>query len=116
MRERNRDKTRLEHIIHAMDILDQLTHGRSMEQCEKELSLYYSIIKNLEIIGEAVYMLTPEFKEKHPEAPWKFAEKQRHVLVHDYYIIDFNLIWDTIFYDLPQFRLLIEKYLTLENQ
>ena len=77
--------------------------------------IYYALIKNLEIIGEAVYKLTKEFKQTHPDIPWSQIEKLRHVIVHDYYRIDFNIVWDTIENDLSEFRNQVENYLREEE-
>ena len=50
MRERLKDKTRLEHIIHALDIIDLLKKDKTYEECESDVATYYALIKNLEII------------------------------------------------------------------
>lgn len=116
MRERPKDKARLEHIIHALDIIDHLKRGKTYPECKNDVAVYYAIIKNLEIIGEAVYKLTKEFKENHPKTSWTQIEKLRHVIVHDYYRIDFNIIWDTIENDLSGFRNQVEEYLEEEKR
>ena len=115
MRERLKDKTRLEHIIHALDIIDLLRKDKTYEECESDVATYYALIKNMEIIGEAVYKLTKEFRENHPLTPWNQIEKLRHVIVHDYYNIDFNIIWDTIETDLNDLREQILNYIEEEK-
>ena len=111
MRERPKDKNRLEHILHALKVIDYLKEGKSYQECKGDVAIYYALIKNLEIIGEAVYMLTKEFKENHPSTPWSQIEKLRHVLVHDYYQVDFNIIWDTIENDLKDLKMEVSEYL-----
>ena len=49
--------------------------------------IFYGYVKQVEIIGEAVYKLTPKFREEHPEVNWDDIEGMRHVLVHGYYKI-----------------------------
>ena len=115
MRERPKDKNRLEHILHSLGVIDFLKKGKSYHECENDIAIYYALIKNLEIIGEAVYKLTKEFKQKHPATPWSEIEKLRHVIVHDYYRVDFNIVWDTIENDLSEFIIQIEKYLLEEK-
>ena len=88
MRERPKDKNRLEHILHALDVIDLLKKGKTYHECENDVAVYYALIKNLESIGEAVYMLTKDFKSNHTATPWAQIEKLRHVLVHDYYRVD----------------------------
>ena len=72
--------------------------------------LFYGFVKHVEIIGEAVYMLTKEFKETHPEVDWEVIEGMRHVLVHGYYKIKPIQLWNTIEDDIPVLKPFIEKY------
>lgn len=72
----------------------------------------YATVYNIQIIGEAVYRLSTEFKESHTETPWALIEKMRHVLVHDYYRINNDVLWSVITEDLPPLKLQIEAYLT----
>lgn len=76
--------------------------------------MYYAIVKNIEIIGEASYMLTAEFKEAHPQTPWKLITGMRHYMVHGYYQIDKNVVWDVVTGDLLPLKEQIEEYLTEE--
>ena len=73
--------------------------------------IYYGFVKHVEIIGEAVFMLSKEFKEVHPEVEWDAIEGMRHVLVHGYYQIDPNQLWETIDKDIPLLKLQIESLL-----
>ena len=72
--------------------------------------LFYAIVKNLEIIGEAAYMLTPAFKDRHPETPWKRIIGLRHILVHDYYQVDADELWNIIQNDLAPLRSQVDTY------
>ena len=63
--------------------------------------LFFAVVKNIEIVGEATYMLTKAFKESHSTIPWQIIEKMRHVLVHGYYTITPEKIWETVQEDLP---------------
>ena len=63
-----------------------------------------------------MYKLTKEFRENHPLTPWNQIEKLRHVIVHDYYNIDFKIIWDTIETDLIDLREQILTYIEEEKQ
>ena len=57
--------------------------------------LQFAVVKNLEIIGEACYMLTNELREQHPEIQWRNIITMRHILVHGYYNTDLMIVWDT---------------------
>ena len=67
MRERVRDKGRLEHILQAIDKVFEFSSGVKREDFQKDSILYFAIVKNIEIIGEASYMLSLEFKDSHPD-------------------------------------------------
>lgn len=65
MREQLRDKSRLEHILEAIDRLETFAGNLSREELEADVLRYYGIVKNIEIIGEAANMLTNDFKSLH---------------------------------------------------
>ena len=114
MRERIRDKERLEHILTAIDTLVEGGKRYTAEQAEKDSIIFYGFVKQVEIIGEATYMLTKEFRAAHPETEWDIIEKMRHVLVHGYYSITPHKVWRVIENDLPILRPQIERYLQEE--
>ena len=63
------------------------------------------------IIGEAAYKLTKEFTSTHTEVPWRAIINMRHVLIHGYYQIEPQILWETINNDLIELKEAIEKYL-----
>lgn len=85
MREQPRDHERLEHIITAIDYALDFSKDLTEETLGKDKMRYYAIVKNIENIGEASYMLSKEFKSAHPEVEWGPVEGMRHFLVHEYY-------------------------------
>ena len=74
--------------------------------------VYFGLVKHVEIICEAVYRLTPEYRASHPEVNWDDIERMRHVLVHGYYKIRPEQLWETIVVDIPQLKPTIEQYLS----
>ena len=107
MRERIRDKERLEHILAAMDVIISNKGRFNLDLIENDPIVFYGFVKQVEIIGEAVYMLTKEFRAAHPEVEWDEIEGMRHVLVHGYYLIRPSQLWDTIENDIPELQLKI---------
>lgn len=61
----------------------------------------FACVKQVEIIGEAANYITDETKELFTDTEWRQIIGMRHVLVHEYFGIDFNLIWQVIIGDLP---------------
>ena len=111
MRENVRDRERLEHILTAIDNIFQYTDGKTLQQLNDDTMLFYATVKNIEIIGEAAYKLTQAFCREHPDTPWKFIMKMRHVLVHDYYQIKPEEVWNVIQDDLHPLQEQVARYL-----
>jgi len=111
MREPSRDKGRLEHMVEAIDHVMEYTNGMTLEQLKLDSLRKHASTYNVQIIGEAVYMLTKEFKATHPNTPWSQIEKMRHILVHDYYQIDISILWIVITEDLRPLREQLVKYI-----
>ena len=101
MRERIRDKERLEHILAAIDVILESKCRHSLDEVNSDPIIFYGFVKQVEIIGEAVYKLTKEFRNEHPEVMWDDIERMRHVLVHGYYKIRPEQLWETIQTDIP---------------
>ncbi len=88
MREPIRDKERLEHMLESIDRIQKNVANLDWEHIRENEIFYYGLVKSIEIIGEAAYHLTKEFREANAEIPWNLIIRMRHVLVHDYYQID----------------------------
>lgn len=114
MREKPRDKERLEHILEACNSIIKGIRDCSFEKIEKNDLLYYGLIKRVEIIGEATYKLTKQFKESHPEVAWDKIEGMRHVLVHDYFAIDINRLKVVVEKDIPSLQSQIQALYNTE--
>ncbi len=111
MREIPRDIGRLRHILHAIDNINRFLAEHTANDFRNDTLLYYGVVKNLEIIGEAAYMLTKEFQEAHPDTPWRQIIGMRHFLVHGYYQVDSSEVWITATRDLNPLGKQIETYL-----
>lgn len=107
MREADRDPGRLGDILKAADNVKSFIVGYTCETFVADKMCYYAVLKNLEIIGEASYMLTKEFRERHSEIPWNTIIKMRHILVHGYATVLPEIMWQTATEDLPQLVLSI---------
>ncbi len=110
MREHKRDKERLEHIIEAIGIIDNGMAIYSKDELLNNKLLYYGLVKQLEIIGEAANLLTQEFRDKHTEVNWRPIVNMRNVLVHDYIHISKEILWTTLTEDIPALKEHINKY------
>ncbi|MCR5550524.1 MAG: DUF86 domain-containing protein [Bacteroidales bacterium] len=112
MREQVRDQGRLEHILNAINTIETFIKEQTFDSFSTNAMMYFAVVKNIEIIGEAAYMLTKEFRETHLEVEWQDIISMRHVLVHGYYQISKEEVWDTATQNIPPLKLQIEHYLS----
>ena len=111
MREEIRDKGRIVHMLEmARNIAEEKSH-HTFEELLNDKILFYGLTKMTEIIGEAAYKLTHGFVDSHPALPWTTIIGMRHVLVHGYFKISPDDLWNTIQNDIPYMIPILEKYL-----
>lgn len=91
-------------MLLAIEKIEEYTKDVLFEQFVSDSMRMHATVYNIQIIGEAAYMLTKEFKEKHNEVQWSLIEKMRHVLVHDYYRIVPEAVWDVVTSDIPTLK------------
>jgi uncharacterized protein with HEPN domain len=115
MREKSRDKGRIEDIIKYAENIRKMIDGVSYERFQGDILIYYAVMKNVEIVGEAAYMLSSDFKEAYPQTPWKVIQGMRHYLVHGYANIDAHELYSTAVNDIPILKQQAESYLSNIN-
>ena len=111
MRESLRDIDRLHHIKERIDNVMSFLEGKSFEDMTANVMCYHAVVHNIMIIGEAANLLTNEFRESHPEVPWRDIVDMRNVLVHGYYTTSPVFIWETYTKDLPPLLQQIHQYI-----
>ena len=111
MRDELRDPVRLDQMLDAIDKLLSADKDRAFDKFTEKNLEYFGVVKLLEIVGEAAYKLTKEFRETHPATPWKVIIGMRHVLVHGYYQINRDDVLKTIRENLPVLRSQLVTYL-----
>jgi uncharacterized protein with HEPN domain len=111
MRETIRDIDRLRHIDECIEHINDYLNGKSFEDMTADIMCYHAVVYNIMIIGEAANLLTKDFREKHPEVPWRDIVDMRNALVHGYITTNANLIWDTYTNDLPLLKRQITQYI-----
>ena len=105
------DTIRMQHMLDAA--LDARVfaqkHGRSDLDADRLLAL--GLLKCIEIVGEAASQVSPNRRSHHPEIPWQDIVGMRNRLIHAYYDVDLDLVWETIKTDLPPLIAALEKIL-----
>ena len=112
MREPNRDSGRLQDIIEAADYISTFVEDVDYDSFVADKLRYFAVLKNVEIIGEAAYMISQSLKESHSEIPWNQMIKMRHILVHDYSSVLPEILWETASKDVPVLSKQIKELLT----
>ncbi|MDP0995627.1 HepT-like ribonuclease domain-containing protein, partial [Klebsiella pneumoniae] len=78
--------------------------GVTESEFMRSSSLQDMIARRIEIIGEAVKNLPEDLKREHPEIPWRDIAGLRDIVVHQYFGLDLELIWDVVEKDIPQLK------------
>jgi uncharacterized protein with HEPN domain len=92
----NPDTELLKHILDETTFIINHTKNLTRENYLSNEVLCRASIRSLEIIGEATKKLTDEFKNQHTDIEWKKIAGTRDKLIHDYYGIDYDIVWDII--------------------
>ena len=105
----NNTKIFLLHIIESIEKLEEITTTTSKESFLSSWILQDAILKNFIVIGEAVSNIDEEIKQKYTHINWRGAKSMRNFIVHEYFSVDLNFVWETILETLPNFKKDISK-------
>lgn len=100
----------------AMERIAEYIHGYSFIKFKQDYKTVDAVIRNFEIIGEASKNLPLEFKEKYPEIPWNEMYLLRNKVSHEYFGIDYEIIWDVASNYLPDNKKCLETIIDLKNK
>jgi len=103
-----RDDAYLLDIVVAARKVINFTNGVTREQFDNDEILQNAVIRFLEIIGEASRSISQELKDSHPEIPWREIIGMRNRLIHHYFKVDAEKVWETIQDDIPSLIVMIE--------
>lgn len=109
------DATRLRHMIEAAEAASQLVAGRHRGDLDADLALRLALARAIEIIGEAASRVSADLRSATPSIPWKSIVSTRNRLVHAYFDIDLDFLWETAIHELPPLLLSLQS-LPLEDR
>jgi uncharacterized protein with HEPN domain len=101
---RRDDSVYLRHVLDAILRIEEYTQGTAREDFLHSHLRQDAAIRQIEVIGEAVKKLSSEMKTGHPEIPWKDVAGMRDKLIHDYFGVDLDAVWDTVDKDIPRLK------------
>lgn len=103
------DLERIGHMIKSINKIFSYTEHLAYADFFNNELVQDAVIKNFEVIGEAAYQITQELKSEYDEIEWKRIQGLRHVLVHDYYMVNPEILWNTKVEDLPDLLIDLEQ-------
>ena len=92
----------IEDMLTSMQRIEEYIGEMGFREFKMNYLVVDAIIRNFEIIGEASKNITPEIKDKYPEIPWKKMYGLRNLIAHEYFGIDYEMIWEISKKNLPQ--------------
>jgi uncharacterized protein with HEPN domain len=104
MNDRLGDKVRLQHIEEAITEIEIYTSGKNFNDFDTQSMLRSACIRQLEIVGEAVSRLSDDIIEKHPLIEWQKIKALRNLLIHEYFGISNQIVWNVIQRNIPIFK------------
>ncbi len=90
----------------------RFTAGLSLEQFFADEKTYDAVLRNLEIIGEAVKHLSPEMKEQNSAIEWRKIAGFRDMVIHEYFGVDAHILWDVVSHHVPQLQEKMKQIVT----
>ena len=95
------DKIRVQHILDAITETEKYLAGISFEDFLINSEKRFATIKQIEIIGEACNHITNDVKQAHPEIEWNSINRFRNISIHEYFGVNFHIVWEIAKNDLP---------------
>lgn len=111
---RNDDNIRLRHMLDAAREGLSFARNETRDSLDEDRKLEFSLVKAIEIVGEAAANVTKECREDLPQIPWPNIIGMRNRLIHAYFDINLDILWKTITDDLPPLIAELEKILEAE--
>ena len=105
----------IKHILEEADFILDNTSNIRQQDFLQDAVLLRATIRSLEIIGEATKNVPNNIKEKYPEIYWKGMSGTRDKLIHHYFGIDYDILWDIIVNEIPDLKSHINKLIIAEN-
>ncbi len=110
------------YIDYLQDMLDnakragRFTAGMNFESFSKDDKTVYAVIRAVEIIGEAARNVPDDVRSKYPQIPWRDVAGMRDKLIHQYFGINMEVVWQTLHEDVPMLIEALEEILKRENK
>jgi len=105
----------LKHILDAINLIEDYLKDKEFQEFRNNHMLQDAVIREIEIIGEAAKKLSVDFKNKYSDIPWRQIARMRDKLIHGYFGVDLDAVWDTATIDVPSLKERLEEILKKEE-
>jgi uncharacterized protein with HEPN domain len=105
----NEDKVFLEHISDEIEFLESNFYDLELDDLMKDPVLQRACIRSLEVMGEAVKNISDDFKKEYSEIEWRKIAGLRDKLIHHYFGVDWDIVWNVIQNKIPEIKESLEK-------
>ena len=106
----------LQDILDTMERVDQFVAGMDLAAFSQDARTHFAVFRALEIIGEAAKHVSPAVRRRHPAIPWKKMAGMRDRLIHGYFGVDLEIVWETAIRLVPELKPRIAAVLEAERQ
>jgi len=108
------DKLYLVDIIQAAEDIGRLTSGMEFESFSQTMPVRRATLQAITEIGEATAKVSTELKARYPEVRWQDAIAMRNIAVHEYFSVDWQIVWETAVNDIPLLKQHTQRILNIE--
>ena len=105
---KNNDAAYLHHVRDAIEKIEKFLGEADYEKFSSNDMMVSAVERELEVIGEAIHALSKEFKNEHPDIPFRDISDMRNFLIHEYFGVNTKVVWDTCKEDIPALKNLLE--------
>lgn len=110
------DVVYLRHMLEAIQRLEEYAARTTREEFDEDPIIQDGFMRRITVLGEAAGKITKGFAASYPEIPWPDITGIRHKLVHDYFTVDIDVVWDTATVSAPSLKPMVEAALRCEEE
>lgn len=99
----------IQDIMDAIDKAQKFIEGLTYETFREDEKTAFAVVRALEVIGEAVKNIPESLRNKYPDIPWKEMAGMRDKLIHEYFGVKYEVVWDTVKTEIPELKSKFEE-------